>query len=208
MLHKNWFKDRDVHGFKDQIIIPDEVANVVPEVPYSGAYRDMLDDLLVFPALEVLEPLMERNFVLLPTPTRRMSAQDISGIMPELFAGTEAFACADTTEPGWIAIEKSPARKSFGLPWDKQLALVDTYEDVPNIAELSWFLGVFGRFTGTYLLPGARVRTASVCGEDKHLIAGYYQRSGLQLFTSLFDSFGATSTGILRCRRFKMASLN
>lgn len=208
MLHEHWFRSRQILRFKDQVIIPDDVENAVPESNYSEAYKGRLDDLSVFPLLEVLAPLMEKEFVLLPTPTRRMSAQDIGGIMPELFASAEAFACADTTEPGWIAIEKAPSRKSFGLPWDKQLALVDASEDVPNIAELAWFLGVFRRFTQVHLLSGIRVRTSSLCGDEKHLIAGYYQGSGLQLFTSLFDGFGATSTGILRCRRFPLAAVH
>lgn len=208
MRHERWFDLHKTRQYKDQVIIPGEVASALKAPVYSEADKRALDRDDVFPTLDELVPLIKQGFVLLPMPMRRMSVRDISLLLPGLLRDRDAYDCTDTTEPGWLVIEKAPANRSFGQPWSKQAALLGEGEGVPNIAELAWFLAMFSRIAGIYLLGGVRVRTSSLARGGRRILAGYYQESGLQTSLSLFDEFASNSTGILRCRRFPLKTVH
>jgi hypothetical protein len=177
----------------DDFIAPEDVAEA-----YGFTYSD--EQLVTFadtlPDFETLMWLRINGFMLVAGPNADLNLLGVRALDQSLFyhksdrddwfeQEMHTFSRIDMVRGGqWLMLRKGDVPNSRSKNWDEQSSLVTSPEYVPNAAEFTYGVTVYGKVRGVYLLPNFWVRTSSVDGDEDRVRIG---RPGRQSFYVFYD---------------------
>lgn len=161
---KGYEPARDILG--DDFISPEEVAEA-RGVSYAPEQLKQLADTL--PSAEALQWCKDNGYAVVAGPPAEMSLLEVYSVKSSLFHystevwyANQPFATNDKVSCRWLAIRKTEVPNSLNKKWDAQQKLLSDVEQVPNAAEMSWFITTYYEVRGVYLFKDIYVRTSSV----------------------------------------------
>jgi hypothetical protein len=160
------------------------------------------------PTEEQLLWCKENGYALVCGPPTEMSLLDIRSQKSDLFYSktggwyaNEKFASNDKVSCRWLAIRKTEVPNSLEKTWNDQQKLLSEHEEVPNAAEMSWFITTYYEVRGVYLFKGVYVRTSSVYSGDRRVSVGFFGGLGLRVDGCSGDDYFC-SLGVSASRKF------
>jgi hypothetical protein len=159
----------------------------------SIVYTD--DQITSLPSEDMLKWCKENGYAVIPAPPTAMSLLDVREIQSAHFYSKtggwysdQKFAREDKTSFGWLAIKKTPIANSTNKNWNEQSKLLSELEQVPNAAEMSWFITTYFEVRGIRLFEGVYVRTSSHDSGGDRVSVGYFGSGGLYVDSWSGDS--------------------
>lgn len=169
----------------DDFISPEEVA-AARGVSYTQEQLQQLADTL--PTEEQLQWCKENDYALVAGPPNEMSLLDVRSAKSSLFYSemggwyaNQPFAANDKVYCRWLAIRKTEVPDSLNKKWDAQQKLLFEHEEVPNAAEMSWFITTYYEVRGVWLFKDVYVRTSSVSSDGDRVDIGNFNEDGLRV---------------------------
>lgn len=190
----------------NDFISPEEVAGA-RDASYSADQLQQLADTL--PNEEQFRWLKDNNYALVAGPPCAMSLLDVRSYEQSLFciktggwyAENQPFAVNEKVGCKWLAICKTEIPNSLNKKWDAQRKLLSKDEQVPNAAEMSWFITTYYEVRGAYLLKGVYVRTSSVTSGGNRVCVGDFGGNGLGV-SNYWDVSYSSDLGVSASRKF------
>jgi hypothetical protein len=188
-------------------ITPGEIATKRPDLACTDEQIAELADSI--PSIEDLQWCKANGFAVVAGSPRPMSLLDIRSSKPNHFySKTEGwyanadqkFSRDDKVSLGWLMIRKKPVPKSTNKTWDEQNQLLSNTEQVPNDAEMSWFITIFFEVRGVRLFKDVYVRTSSVSADGDRVYVGIFGDAGLSVSTD-WDSARDDRLGVASSRK-------
>lgn len=181
---KGYEPARNILG--DDFISPEEVAKA-RGVSYTVEQFKQLADTL--PSAEALQWCEDNGYAVVAGSPTEMSLLDVRSAKSSLFYSetegwyaNQPFAANEKVTCRWLAIRKTEVPNSLNKKWDAQQKLLSKDEEVPNAAEMSWFITTYYEVRGVYLFKGVYVRTSSVTSGGDRVYVGYFDGSGLFVY--------------------------
>jgi len=169
----------------EHIIFPEEVTEA-RAVTYSSEQLKHLAETL--PDEQQLRWLRENNYAVVAGPPTPMSVLEVRALSPQLFVfetdgwyAVQSFASTHKAGCEWLVIRKAPLPLSTKKTWDVQQKLLSKDEEVPNAAEISWFITTYYEVKKTRLFSDVYVRTSSVNSDGDRVSVGYFGEVGLSV---------------------------
>jgi hypothetical protein len=189
----------------DDIIFPYDVV-AARGITYTDQLLKHLADTI--PSAQQLKWCKENGYAIVAGSPTPMSLLDIHSLKPSLFIAEmggwyveESFASDDKVKCEWLAIRKTEVLNSLNKTWDEQQILLREHEQVPNAAEMSWFITTYYEVRGVRLFPNVFVRTCSVNWEDYHVLVGFFGGYGLGV-NNFREGRGRFDLGVAASRKF------
>ncbi len=189
----------------DDIIFPEDVMAACGITYSEEALKHLAETL---PSMEQLKWCKENNYALVAGPPTEMSLLDVRSTKSSLFyskAGgwytNQPFAANEKVVCRWLAICKTEVLNSLNKNWDAQQKLLSKDKEVPNAAEMSWFITTYYEVRGVYLFKCVHVRTSSIASGDYCVSVGGFDGSGLGVRNDLYVNFGG-DLGLSASREF------
>lgn len=186
-------------------ITPEEVMEARGGVFYTNEQMKALAESL--PSEEMLKWCKGNGYAVMPAPPRPMSVLGVRSLKYDLFwlknGGwfiEQEFAREDKTLFGWLAIKKAPVANSTSKNWNDQKNLLSVLEEVPNAAEIIWFITTYLEVRGVRLFTGVYVRTSSRDEEGDRVFVGLFL-SALVDLSAYWDSKHDDSVGVSASRK-------
>ena len=165
-------------------ITPEEVTKARPSIVYTDEQITALAESL--PSEDMLKWCKDNGYAVMPAPPRAMSLLDVRKIQSAHFYSKtggwysdQKFAREDKTSFEWLAIKKTPVANSISKNWKEQSELLSALEQVPNVAEMSWFITTYFKVRGIQLFDGVYVLTSSLGSSSRRVYIGYFYSDGL-----------------------------
>jgi len=182
-------------------ITPEEVTKARPSIIYTGGLITALAESL--PSEDMLKWCKDNGYAVMPAPPTAMSLLYVREIQSAHFCSKaggwysdQEFAREDKTSFGWLAIKKTPVANSTSKSWTDQNKLLSALEQVPNAAEMSWFITTYFEVRGIRVFGGVYVRTSSLDSVGNRVNVGYFLDSvGNRVSVGYFDSGGLNVNG-------------
>jgi len=200
---KGYEPARNILG--DDFISPEEVAEA-RGVSYTPEQLKQLADTL--PTQEQLQWCKDNGYAVVAGSPTEMSLLDVRSAKSSLFYSktegwyaNQPFAANEKVSCRWLAIRKTEVPNSLNKKWDAQQKLLSDVEQVPNAAEMSWFITTYYEVRGVYLFKGVYVRTSSVASVDYRVFVGSFVGHGL-FVDSYWDDNYYSDLGVSASRKF------
>lgn len=200
---KGYEPARNILG--DDFISPEEVADA-RGVSYTAEQLKQLADTL--PSTEMLQWCKDNGYAVVAGSPTEMSLLDVRSAKSSLFYtktegwyANQPFAANEKVTCRWLAIRKTEVPNSLSKRWDAQQKLLSKDEEVPNAAEMSWFITTYYEVRGIYLFKGIYVRTSSVTSGGNRVDVGNFDGNGLRV-SSLWDGNYSSNLGVSASRKF------
>lgn len=197
---KSYEPARNILG--DDFIGPEEVA----EASYTAEQLKQLADTL--PSAEVLRWCKDNGYAVVAGSPTEMSLLDIRSVKSSLFCSktegwyaNQPFAANEKVVCRWLAIRKTEVPNSLNKKWDAQQKLLSDVDQVPNAAEMSWFITTYYEVRGVYLFKDIYVRTSSVTSDGGRVYVGSFGGDGLYVYCS-WDVNCYSNLGMSASRKF------
>jgi len=166
-------------------ITPEEVTSARPRIVYTDEQITALAESL--PSEDVLKWCKDNDYAVMPAPPQAYSLLDVCEIQSAHFYSKTGgrysdhkFAREDKTSFGWLAIKKTPFANSTRKSWTDQNKLLSALEQVPNAAEMSWFITTYFEVRGIRLFEGVYVLTSSCISDGVRRVGvGSFASDGL-----------------------------
>lgn len=189
----------------DDFISPEEVAEA-RGISYTEEQLKQLADTL--PPAEMLQWCKDNDYAVVAGSPTEMSLLDVRSAKSSLFySKTEGwyagqpFAANEKVVCQWLAIRKTEVINSLNKKWDAQQKLLSKDEEVPNAAEMSWFITTYYKVRDVCLFKGIYVRTSSVTSDNRRVNVGGWGGSGLNVHY-FWDDFYHSYLGVSASRKF------
>ena len=148
-------------------ISPAELNDTGIGSAYTRRYLEVLNS--TFPDEHIVEQCAQEGFCLLPQPPDRISLLEIRRLLSKQFPypheapwyEKEEFAHSQRTGEYWLAIKKTIIPHSNRRTWQEQQDMLLANERVPNIAEMAWFILIYGLTRNVHLYQRIAARTIS-----------------------------------------------
>jgi hypothetical protein len=183
-------------------ITPEEVTEVHPGIIYADEHLTFLMETI--PSEEDLRWCKDNSYAVMSAPPNPIALLSVRALrVGHFYSKTggwyvdEKFVSNDKTRRGWLAVRKEPVPNSTSKTWDEQNKLLSSVEDVPNAAEMAWFITTYFEVRGVCLFGNVYVRTSSVSSGGSRVYVGNFDQSGLGIYTYLsnyHDDVGVSST--------------
>lgn len=178
----------------DDFITPEEVMRARPGIVYTAEQITALAESL--PSVDDLKWCRENGHAVMPAPPIRMSTLEIQALKPDLYLyksddwyANEEWARICKTPQGWLMIKKTPVIDSTFKKREEQKKLLKSLiEDVPDVAEMCWFITTYFETRGIRLFEKNYVRTSRPDSQSRCVYVGGFSESGLKI-----DSYWADS---------------
>lgn len=185
----------------NDMIFPEDVMSA-RGLSYNNEQLAQLADKL--PSVEVLRWCKENNYAVMPSPPHSMNVLEVRALQPTLFFYETGgwydwrercpFSYNDKVQFGWIAVRKGIVPGSMNKRWNGQKALLSDEEEVPNVAQLVWFVTTYKLVRGVQFFTDCSARTSSVGHEGTQTFVGDEK---IQLY---WDDSRASDVGLASCR--------
>lgn len=171
-------------------IMPEEVTKARPSIVYTVEQITALAESLS--SEDVLTWCKANGYAVMPAPPTAMSTLDVREIQSAHFSSKtggwyadQKFARKDKTSFGWLLIKKTPVSNSTSKNWNEQNKLLSALEEVPNVAEMSWFITTYFEVRSVRLFfdsyEGIYVRTSSLDSDGRRVVVGGFDSRGLRV---------------------------
>ena len=168
-------------------ITPEEVTKA-RSIVYTDEQITALAESL--PSEDMLKWCELNGYAVMPAPPTAMSILDVRKIQSAHFPSKKGegysdqifiqkFAREDRTSFGWLAIKTNPVVNSTSNSWTDQNKHLSAPEQVPNAAEMSWFITTYFEVHGIRLFEKVYVRTSSLDSDDNNVCVGNFDSEGL-----------------------------
>ncbi len=201
---KGYEPARNILG--DDFISPEEVAEA-RGVSYTAEQLKQLADTL--PSAEMLQWCKDNDYAVVAGSATKMSLLDVRSAKSSLFYSktegwyaNQPFAANEKVVCRWLAIRKTEVHNSLSKKWDAQQKLLSDMEQVPNAAEMSWFITTYYEVRGVYLFEGVYVRTSSVTSGVVRVNVGDFGGNGLGVNSYYWDDGCGSNLGVSASRKF------
>ena len=188
----------------DDFISPEEVAEA-RGVSYTAEQLTQLADTL--PSAEVLQWCKDNGYAVVAGSPTEMSLLDVRSAKSSLFYfktegwyANQPFAANEKVTCRWLAIRKAEVSNSLNKKWDAQQKLHSENEQVPNAAEMSWFITTYYEVRGVRLFPNVYVRTSSVASDVSRVGVGGFGGGGLYVGSD-WDGYCGSGLGVSASRK-------
>ena len=189
------------------IIFPEEVTDA-RGVTYGPEQLKHLVKTL--PSDRQLRWLQENTYAVVAGPPTPISLLQVRALNPQLFIfetggwyAEQPFASTDKVGCKWLAIRKEPVSNSMNKTWRAQRKVLRRREQVPNVAEMAWFITTYYEVRKTRLFPNAYVRTSSVDSDGDRVSVGPFDENGLYVGDSdCWDDDYGCDLGVAASRKF------
>ena len=184
---------------------PEEVA-AVRYLPYTKEELEYFAKTL--PAEETLHWAKKNNYAVVAGPHKRLDLKGVHLVNYDIKFFFFPFGDfrEDSVRPAWLIIRKMPVPNSTNKNLSEQLQLLTKDEEVPNVAEISWFVTTFYKVRRVRLFKGIAVRIpTAVSFSGDHVFLQSQSKSELHIAVS---SDGAIkSLGLAASRKLPPAEI-
>ncbi|MEA1929712.1 MAG: hypothetical protein U9M92_02450 [Patescibacteria group bacterium] len=189
-------------------IIPEEVMEARSGITYAGRHLAFLAETM--PSEENLRWCKDNGYAVMPAPPKPIALLPVRALKPANFYlktggwyadESEKFASSDKTRRGWLAVRKTLVPNSTSKTWDEQNELLSSVEEVPNAAEMAWFITTYFDVRGIRLFEDIWVRTSSVDSDGNHVDVGHFGQDGLHVGDD-WDDGRSGNVGVSSARKF------
>ena len=202
--HYNDEKARSILG--TDFITPEEVMKAHPDVIYTDKHLAFLAETM--PSEEDLRWCKDNGYAVMPAPPDPITLLDVRALKVSHFYSetggwyaNQKFASNDKTRRGWLAVRKEPVPNLILKTWNERKKLLSGVEDMPNAAEMAWFIITYFEVRDVRLFENVLVCTRSFRSDGCHIDVGKFGQGGLRVH----DHWGGdrdSRIGVSSARKF------